>query len=503
MRVSVTSASPARIVAAASSRSTYLASTSISRLTWFRRASVGQRRLGERVRDQRDLEAVLVDARRRSARRRRRRPTLLDAVAEQLAARLDPHAHAVALGLDRGDTADAVDVALDLVAAERIAGTQRGLEVDARRRTASRGRASPGRRRRRAARRCSSTTVRQTPSTATESPSSAGSDASTTSLPSSNESTVPTSRTSPVNMPEAASTARGGTPRAGRPRRPAARQVHEPERGLEPGTSERPVAGERRRDEEQQLVDQPRVEERARERRAALEQQRLDAVGGERAQLLLERTGAQLELRALRERPAPEREPARLPRRLDVARVEPRVLEPHRAHPDGDGVGRGAQLVHEPARLLARDPALAGDGDAAVERDRRLVGDERAPERRPRAPRLVLATRLEAVRQLRLDALLRVSRASPPPASGFGSSEPATTRAIPAARTASTQGGVVPWWTHGSIVTKSVAPRARSPGRRERDDLAVAALRLGRPLADDLAVRDDDRSDRRLRIRPA
>ena len=131
------------------------------------------------------------------------------------------------------------------------------------------------------------------------------------------------------------------------------------QRLLEPGTTSGPSPESRRRDEEQQLVDEPGLEKRACERRAALEQQRLDALGGERAQLVLERAGAQLELGALGERPAAEREPARLPRRVDVARVEPGVLEPHRAHPDGDCVGRGAQLVHEPAGLLARDPALA------------------------------------------------------------------------------------------------------------------------------------------------
>ena len=40
-------------------------------------------------------------------------------------------------------------------------------------------------------------------------------------------------------------------------------------------------------------------------------------------------------------------------------------------------------------------------------------------------------------------------------------------------------------------------------GLGERDDLAVAPVRLGRALADDAAVRDDDGPDRRLRIRPA
>ena len=108
-----------------------------------------------------------------------------------------------------------------------------------------------------------------------------------------------------------------------------------------------PSPGERRRDEDEQLVDEVGGEERRRERRPALEQQRLHALGGERAQLLLERAGAQLELGALRQRPAAEREPARLARGADVARVEPRRVGAHGAHPDRDRVRRRAQLVHE------------------------------------------------------------------------------------------------------------------------------------------------------------
>ena len=39
----------------------------------------------------------------------------------------------------------------------------------------------------------------------------------------------------------------------------------------------------------------------------------------------------------------------------------------------------------------------------------------------------------------------------------------AKTRPTPARSTASVQGGVLPWWRHGSRVTYSVAPRAASP----------------------------------------
>src|SRR5690606_35345021 len=54
-------------------------------------------------------------------------------------------------------------------------------------------------------------------------------------------------------------------------------------------------------------------------------------------------------------------------------------------------------------------------------------------------------------------------RSMPPRATGFGSSVAITTRATPDRSTASVHGGVRPWWLHGSSVTYSVAPRARSP----------------------------------------
>ena len=110
----------------------------------------------------------------------------------------------------------------------------------------------------------------------------------------------------------------------------------------------RPVARQGRRDEDEQLVDEPGLEERRRERRPALEQDRLHALGRERRELLLERPRAQLELGARRQRPAAEREPARLPGDRDISRVEPRRIGPHRPHPDRDRIERGAQLVHEP-----------------------------------------------------------------------------------------------------------------------------------------------------------
>ena len=148
---------------------------------------------------------------------------------------------------------------------------------------------------------------------------------------------------------------------------------------------------------------------------------------------------------------AAEGEPARLADGADVSRVEARLIGVHGAHSDADRVRRRPQLVDEPPALLAGDPALARNRQPAVERHRGLVGDERAALRDPRPPGLVLGARLEEVSVLDLHpAARRVS--SPPPASGFGSSEAATTRPTLAASTASVQGGVVPWCAHGSMV---------------------------------------------------
>ena len=158
--------------------------------------------------------------------------------------------------------------------------------------------------------------------------------------------------------------------------------------------------------------------------------------------------------------------------------------------------------MHEPARLLARDPALARDGDAAVERDRRLVGDERAPERRPGAPRLVLAARLEAVDQLGLDALLAQPRETAArlrvriERPGDDAGDPGGEHGVDAGR----RRPVVGAGLHRHVERRAAGLLAR---RRERDDLAVAPVRLGRALADDRPSATTTRPDRRLRIRPA
>src|SRR5690242_14963680 len=90
------------------------------------------------------------------------------------------------------------------------------------------------------------------------------------------------------------------------------RQAMERQRLVELRKERGAGSADRRRDEQEQLVDEVVAEERGRDRRAAFEQDRLDALVGQRAQLLVERARPELERRAVRQRPAPEREPARL-----------------------------------------------------------------------------------------------------------------------------------------------------------------------------------------------
>src|SRR4051794_3527456 len=253
-----------------------------------------------------------------------------------------------------------------------------------------------------------------------------------------------------------------------------------------------------RRDEEEHLVDEVFGEERRRQGRAAFEQKRLDAIRGERTQLVLERPGAQLELRSFRERAAAEREPAGLAHGVDLARVEARLRGAPRAHADGGGIRRSAQLMHQAPRRLAGDPPAAGDCDAPVERDGDLVGDVRAAERLPRAPGLVLAARFIALEQLDLDA----GRAYPlDPAGGDG---------VRIERTDDD--------ARDSRVDHGVGARRRAPvvrARLERDVERGAACTLTRlserarlgvvdrrvlvpALADDLVLRHDHSPDERM-----
>ena len=113
------------------SRSTYFARTSASRFTAWPGSSADERRGRERVRDERDRERVvgeLGDGERHAVDGDR---PLLDAVAQDVVGRLDEDAQSFALGLDRLDATDRVDVTLDVVPAELLACTQRRLDVDA------------------------------------------------------------------------------------------------------------------------------------------------------------------------------------------------------------------------------------------------------------------------------------------------------------------------------------------------------------------------------------
>ena len=158
--------------------------------------------------------------------------------------------------------------------------------------------------------------------------------------------------------------ARGHTPSTADPRRPArTRQRRSVDRLARGRRAARARAGERRRDEDEQLVDEARREER---RRRASGRPRAGATGRppRRARPAPPRAG-RCGARARSPRAAARgrtRAGAAGARRVDVARVEPRVVGPHRAHADGDGVGGRAQLVDEPAALLAGDPARAGHG---------------------------------------------------------------------------------------------------------------------------------------------
>src|SRR4051812_39245504 len=85
----------------------------------------------------------------------------------------------------------------------------------------------------------------------------------------------------------------------------------EPERLRERLDERRPGARQARRDEDEQLVDEPGAEERGGERRSALEQERLDALAAEPSQLVLERAGHELELRGGGEGGPAQPQPAR------------------------------------------------------------------------------------------------------------------------------------------------------------------------------------------------
>ena len=176
--------------------------------------------------------------------------------------------------------------------------------------------------------------------------------------------------------------------------------------------------------------------------------------------------------------------------------VSSRVVRADRAHPDGDRVRGRPQLVDAAAALLAGHPARAGNGDAAVERDRELQRHERPPGGDPRPPRLVLA------RGPRTSL-----RARPPPSPSEGARDrrgprgsgrairrrPA--RRLPAAR---------PPCTAASSRGARRAPSSRRASRRARGRRPPPARpprRAGRPCARASPRRRPRRPRRRRRRR--
>ena len=268
---------------------------------------------------------------------------------------------------------------------------------------------------------------------------------------------------------------RSATRARDRSRRPAC----EPLRAERAPAPPRPRASGATKSE--QLVDEPGAQERRRERRAALEQQRLHALLREPRAARLERPREELELGALRAAARAEGEPPRLPRGVDVARVEARVVGAHGAHPDRDRVGRArAARARGGGSPRRRPSAIPGDGQPAVERRpppcRSRTGGRCATQVRHasfwRRARRARSPSASSTSTPRLAKPLRARRRPPP---GSDRRRPTTTRATPAARTASAHGGVAA--VVRARLERDVERRPARPlaGRLERDDLARAA----------------------------
>src|SRR5262249_2121977 len=149
--------------------------------------------------------------------------------------------------------------------------------------------------------------------------------------------------------------------------------------------------------------------------------------------------------------------------------------------------------------LLARDPAPARDGDSLVERDRDLVGDERAAEGLPHAPGLVLPARGEIVQELDLDS--RSAKAFQPApvhkrigvaGAGDDACDPCFHDGVDARRRAAVVGA----WLERDV--ESRAARGVS-GLLERNHLGMAdSLVLVPALPHDVAIAYDDSADERV-----
>ena len=118
---------------------------------------------------------------------------------------------------------------------------------------------------------------------------------------------------------------------------------------------------------------------------------------------------------------------------------------------------RGAQQMGARARRLAGDPAAlaARGGDPAVEGRGELQRDERPAPREPRRNPALISRRLRR-RRARSRPRCRRRAAARCPCRRRADRDPrsrTTTRATPAAISASAQGGVLPQWQHGSRLT--------------------------------------------------
>ena len=254
-------------------------------------------------------------------------------------------------------------------------------------------------------------------------------------------------------------------------------------RVAQPGRRGGPAPASVGRDEEEQLVDEIGLEERGGERRAALEQQRLDALG-RRARAAPRRAGPcaargrgrRAAARARRRAAAAGRAASR--RRARRAAAGRRGPCPPRPRPRPTARAARARAAGSPRRSPSARP---GTVTRAVERHRSLVDDERPPLRRPRCatPRSARAPRtsrrsststpgraqtLDPARRLRDSGRARRRRRArrPPARIALGAR-----RRRPVVR---------------ARLERHVERRAARAlaGGVERDDLGVPAARLGR-----------------------
>src|SRR4051794_3269076 len=348
--------------------------------------------------------------------------------------------------------------------------------------------------------------VRQTPLTAMLSPSPswrASDDSTVSAAPSavrSTATTVPRSSTSPVNI--SSPLAQAGRDQhvvadAGAVERQGAQRLGDPLDALALQRVAGGAAAEQdRREEEPDLVDLAGVQERARQARTAFEQHRCDALVPElverrahaRGLVLaggddhldagaLQRVGRRARRGAgghdrhrdavgLLDEPGLERQArGRVEHhaaRLAVDARDPggelRVVGQRGADADREGVDRRPPAVADLAAALGGDPLRVAGRVATLPSS--VIADLKSTHGRPVRPCLRKAWLSSRARPASSPVATSTSTPSSrriprprPEAFSVGSSEATTTRPMPAARIASVQGGVWPWWQHGSSET--------------------------------------------------